>query len=351
MAKPTRRNLQEVAAINTPERDRLFKLLKHYSSLAVVSLALKAKGVPHSAGTWDELIEKRLLPSIKDGKINRSDLVAVLRDVEEYGGQNVFLYGTTRQHAAQLTDASHIRQQLRKLEREDLLDNPPILDQPKALTLSDVRVDGQGQSATLVVKAIEGRSYRQLLGEEREGDIINRRYKVVEERAVNVLRVRSDGFTELRIQSHRNTSDYVDDINGMWSLCNPIVDALRFKRLSVGKVKEYLWERRKQLQSKIRYADSRCRNAAGSVLTLASGSEQASLYDDEGSTASVDVFVKHDGAYDRSDVFWLKGTDGAPSRELHTIFDGAVNQFTVTMSCSRTDFEWVLSEIRRFNES
>ena len=137
----------------------------------------------------------------------------------------------------------------------------------------------------------------------------------------------------------------------MWSLCNPIVDALKFKQLSVIKVKKYLWEQRKKLEGRIRYADSRCRNAAGAVLTLATGSEQASLYEDAGSTASIDVFVKHEGAYDRSDVFWLKGNNGQqPSRDLHTIFDGAVNQFTITMSCSRSDLEWMLAQIRGFNE-
>ena len=90
-------------AINTSERDRLFKLFKYYSSLAVVSLALKAKGLPYSANTWEEMIEKRLLPALKDQKINRSDLLAVLRDAEEYGSQNIFLYRTTRTNASELT--------------------------------------------------------------------------------------------------------------------------------------------------------------------------------------------------------------------------------------------------------
>lgn len=318
----------------------------------MLSVALKRKGVPYSANTWEEMIEKRLLPALKEGTVTRSDLIAVLRDAEEYGTQNIFVHSTTKSHAADLTNTGYIRKQLKKLGREDLLDEPPIIDQPPSLTLSSVRIDSTEQGPALVVQAVEGRSYRKFLKEEREGDIVNRRYQVFEERAVNVLRVQSDGFAELRIQSHRTTSDYIEDINQMWSLCNPIVDGLKFRQLSVNKVKKYLWERRKQLRDRIRYADSRCRNTAGAVLTVATGSEQSSLYDDEGSTASVDVFVKHEGAYDRSDVFWLKGSDNQlPSRELHTIFDGAVNQFTITRSCSKADFEWMLSDIRKFNES
>jgi hypothetical protein len=298
------------------------------------------------------MIDKRLTPALKDGKIGRADLISILREAEEYTRQNLFLYSTSKTHAAQLVNVNYVRQQLKKLDREDLLDSPPILDLPDELTLSDVRIDGEGTNAALVIKAVEGRSYREYLGEEKDGNLINRRYQIVEERAVNVLRVRSDGFTELRIQSHRNTSDYVEDINKMLSLCNPIVEALKFKKASVTKVKEYLWVQRKELKNKIRFADSRYRNTAGSVMTLATGSEQKNLYDDEGSSASIDTFVKHEGSYDRSDVFWLKGSDGPlPSRELHTIFDGAINQFAVTMSCTKPDFEWVLGEIRKLNES
>jgi hypothetical protein len=325
-------------------------LLKFYSSLATVSLALKAKGVPHSANTWEELVEKRLLPALKDGKIDRADLIAILREVEEYGNQNVFLYQTSRTHATQLTNVNFIRQQLGNLNREDLLDSPPILDQPNDLTLSDVRIDGVGPEAVVVLKAIEGRSYRKFQSEERDGDIVTRKYKVFEERAVSVIRIHADGFTEMRIQSHRNTSDYATDIEAFWSLVTPIIDRTRFKQLSVNNVKQYLWEKRQQLKDKVRYADTRLRNAAGSVFTLATGKEQANLYDDQGGTASMDAFIKYKGAYDKSNVFWVKGSAGAvPSKDLHTILDGAVNQLTITMSCSKTDYEWVIGEIRKFN--
>lgn len=298
------------------------------------------------------MIEKRLTPALKEGTLSRSDMISVLREVEEYSRQNIFLYSTSKTHAGLLVNVNYVRQQLKKIDREDLLDSPPILDLANDLTLSDVRIEGNGDNAALVIKAVEGRSYREYLGEDIEGNLINRRYRVVEERAVDVLRVQHGGFVELRIQSHRNTSDYVEDINKMWSLCNPLVEAVKFNRSSVSKVKEYLWVERKKLKHKIRFADSRYRNAAGSVMTLATGSEQKSLYDDEGGTASVDTFVKHEGSYDRSDVFWLKGSGGTvPSRELHTILDGAINQLAVTMSCTKPDFDWVLSEIRKFNEA
>jgi hypothetical protein len=58
------------------------KLLRQTSSLTIVSEFLKVKGLTHSASSWDDMVDKRLVPAIKAKKILIQDLIELLRNVE-----------------------------------------------------------------------------------------------------------------------------------------------------------------------------------------------------------------------------------------------------------------------------
>ena len=54
---------------------------------------------------------------------------------------------------------------------------------------------------------------------------------------------------------------------------------------------------------------------------------------------------------------WLKGGgrqaenefDTLPSRDVHVLLKGALNEFAVTAKCSKQDYEYVLTQLRKYN--
>ena len=76
--------------------------LQSVTSLSVVSEFLKSKGVPHSAGSWEEMHEKRIAPSLHSKKITLPELVHLLGEAEELGAAT---FSSTLQRRATLRSA------------------------------------------------------------------------------------------------------------------------------------------------------------------------------------------------------------------------------------------------------
>ena len=130
----------------------VIKLLEEATTLQVVRNFLKEKGLHYSASSWEQLRSERLLPALKEYKIDIKDLVSLLRTAEEYRLQHVFLYKCLNEENIHLLlDKERVKKILVKMELDDILLNPKILEQPQVPTIVDVRWDKQG----LVIKIIE----------------------------------------------------------------------------------------------------------------------------------------------------------------------------------------------------
>ena len=161
------------------------------------------------------------------GKITRNDLISLLRDVEEYGRQHVFLYKTSKTNGLQLTNTNSSASN-KRFRSGALSDHPPVLDRPNDLTLADVRVEPVQGGNRIVVKAVEMRLYRKFISEERHGNRITRIYEEIEDRAVNMVRLLPSGMLEMRIQTLECRAYYSNQIAQFWSLINPILPQLNF---------------------------------------------------------------------------------------------------------------------------
>src|SRR5260370_30428431 len=128
----------------------------------------------------------------------------------------------------------------------------------------------------------------------------------------------------------------------MWNLLSFLFSPRDFKQVSRGKGKNNLWKNRYSLKSILRYSDSTLRNTLGTALSASTGSEQASLFDDQGASKSLDEFLRHRAYCDTSNIWWLKGggnrsdneLDSLPSRDLHVFLKCALNQFVVGGQCT-----------------
>jgi hypothetical protein len=340
---------------DTGERELVFKLLQENSTVGQVAQYLKGKGLHYSAGSWDELFDKRVAKALEEKGLTREDLVDLIRLSEEHGNQHVFLYKATDGRATSLIDKNKVESALGRVALSSLMGHPRVLDQPSSPTIVDVRLEADGNRQALVTKVVECRAYQKFVDQQSDGDFLIRRYRELRIRAVNLFRLGSDGLLELRIYTHENSSDYNGDVSKMWNLLSFLFSPGHFRELSLGKKKTDFWKNRTSLAKVLRYSDSTLRNTLGTVLTAATGEIQLSLIDDPGASNGLDQFLKYKGGYcDASNIWWLRGGgqlsksefDMVPSRDVHVLLRGKVNEFVVPAKCSKRDYEYVLDKLR-----
>ncbi len=325
-------------------------LLRRHSSLDVVSQYLKDKSLNYSAGSWAEMREKRLQPALDAGELQRSDIIQLVREAEEFGRQHIFLFTCSKATAYELVNEDVLAKNLKKMNVLSLLDKPRLVEISRGLELVDIRIEGSLGSRSLVIKAVDARSYRRLVDKSVSEDREVLTYELTTERGVNVISVSEAKTVEVRIQSHRNSLDYAAQVEEMFVKATGIVDRLKFTPVSLAKTRLYLIQNRSRLSKTLRFADNLLRDKEGNVMSLASGGAQQNLYEagnsaDKGVAAFLSVGRP---TCDEVDCFWLTSANGTPSIDIHTYIAGANNEFTLTAQCSRTDYAHVLSQITKF---
>jgi hypothetical protein len=344
----------EDSVIKTSKINQLLDLLESTTSLSEVSILLKACGVPFSSGSWKQMREERIQPALKSGKLTVAALVRLLRESEEYGGQHIFLYQSSKSNASEVVTEVHLAKCLKSLGRTDLLEEPDVLSVPGSRALADARLEDGPNGRVLVLKAVESRTYYRFENaqDENGGRYRIKRYRRIEVRAVDVLRVHRDGFTELRIHAHETGNDYSNEVTAAWHFFAPFVSRFQFSDLSISKAQQMLWKNRASLKRVLRYSDSRLRDSQGATLSAATGAQQGSLFENEHAARSIDAFWDDDTVCDKSNMWWLKSPEefgGVPSRSIHVVITGTTNEFGIPAQCSKEDYEYVLAQIKKSN--
>lgn len=333
--------------------DLLSKLISENTSLAVAREWLARNGLKHSASSWHEFREKRVLPALDKGAIKKADLLTLLQDAEESGRQHVFIFSISKSAAKKLVEPRALQAALRKADLEDVYLSDEIIDLPDSLALTHARIEEKSNLAcrSLIIKLIGAIKRWEFVGEDTEADgskVV--RYKPVIERCVNIARVFENGAVEIRIQSHRSSSRYENELNAVLELLAPILPVEKFVPVSLGSAKRMLWEDRKRLKKAIRYSDSKLTNTFGTTLSAATGNKDSALADDPAVTESVNSYYKNNGHFSGSNIWFLKDFNGL-SRDVHVHLAGEVNEFAVPAQCTRDDYEYIFAEILRLNES
>ena len=329
------------------ERAIYFDLLERSPSLGVVSLFLKTLNLPYSAGTWVDMREKRLEPAIIDDRISRSQLLKLLSDAEEFGHQNVFLFRCNVNAALQIVNENTLKGSLRKLERLDLLEKPPLVLGSANFQLTEVRLEPlAGSHRALIVKGLETREYWKKISERETNERKIKEYERRVERAVNVAKLYDDGLLEIRIQSYEQAADYVAALQSFWSHINPIIGQRSFEQLSLKRFKDYLIDNHAAFRSRITYAPIVAENEAGFTMALGVPNLGKSLFENDGASAGYEAFSQHEASIRTANFIWKKQATGKPSRDIHIRIAGNVNQFQLLVACERADYEHFFQELK-----
>lgn len=319
------------------------------TSLHIVSEFLKSKGATHSAGSWEFLLTQRIIPAITDHQITNDELITLLLSFEECGHQHVFLYTCKKNKAIELMDRDRIYAILKKIDLEDLPNNPRVLNQPPVPEIVDVRWDAAKVDLSLTIKEVSLRKYERYIGSEQHDGKTHKIYGVVEARAVNTAKLHKNGLLEIRISSISNSSKYETEIFRFWSKIKSLIPSDDFSELSLSVAKERFWTERKELQDIIRYSDSTIRDEAGNALRAVTGSNKSDLSINPAVGHSLDYLLKQDkNAYCEGANIWFKQSNEI-SNDTHVLLTGEPNEFALPANCNEGDYNHVLSQLRHFN--
>jgi hypothetical protein len=343
--------------MSTAEDDLKFilDLLLENSTIQRVQTFLAERGLTRTASAWKELISERVLPALNSGKITEGDLIDLLREGEEYGTQHVFLYQTEK--AKQIEDRGRVKKILESRGVEDVLERPRLVNKPNEPTIVDVRsFDDSKDASTLIIKVVQTRQLETIEPVPDEED----RLRIIRTpvRAVHVLRLNPKGLLEMGVESHasRRTQPagkvrsrslrpyrYDEDVEVLWDLCGDVFPREDFKEVPLSKAKANLWKQRQQLKDEVRYSDLTARNESGSIQRMATGDLDADLSSDRSASQSVDIFARR-AVFERANIYFRKG-DPLPSREIHVLLGGRINEFAIPALCSKDDYEYVLGRL------
>lgn len=322
-------------------------LIKEATSLEIVADFLKQKKAPSSAQSWKSMFEDRVIYALNEKLIEEEDLWELLDEAEENGHQHIFLYQGNAESVAHCLKEARIRKWAE--EKGVSVDDRRINVKPAKPTICGVRLTKNGSSVSmLTIQIVETRTSYVLEEENEDKEFITRRWRIVKERAVNVARLRAEGLLEIRVRSHANSRKYKDNIGMVLDQIGELISADGFRPKSLKAARKKLFEKKEELASELRYSDTVMRNDRGNVLTGATGGAKRNLWDDEAVRGSFDSFASKDGAVcTHQNVWWKKGKDGVPTKDVHVKLGDEDNEFAIPAAARLRDYEHVLTRILR----
>ncbi len=327
---------------------KILDLLEEVGTRREVEQFLRDRNLPHSAANWEQLKERRLRKAVDDGDLSVVDLEALLAEAEEHGRQHVFLLSTSRSRAKKLVSERIVRKAARRLGIESLLSHPDILVRPEHPRIVQIRWDG----ADLVVKTVETREHRELVDRRVGTDRIFLEYKVEHQRAVNVVRLTPNGRCDVRIERHKNRSDYEEAFDKLAALIRDLVPVGDFAPTDLNGAIEHIGAPDSGLDGKVRVTRGKFTNSLRNSIIATAGNPAANLHDDAVTSASI-IGFREDGSGKCEELSFefLQGSDGKPpSRNLRVIMVGSPNEFMLSTRCSPADYEYALDRILVHNE-
>lgn len=329
--------------------ETLLALVQEYGTVREMADFLRARGLA-GGSTWPQLVQERILPALSDGTLTEEALIVFLRDAEEYGRQHIFLY-QWKGEGNVIPSPKAVGRWLDERGATDVVDSSTIVNMPKHPTIAEVRRERASGSDILTIKIIETRAYDTFIGQkEIAGDRYSREYQRAEARAVNVVRFHSHGLVEFRIQSHKGASrDYDAELAKLQKMVMPLFNPVRSVTASLVRAKNSLYSDRHNLEASISFSGTEIRNSAGYQFS-ANCDRQKNLFSHEATDKSVEMLTADgEGYHDALNLWWLAQAKGRPKERIHVRLGGAPNEFVVTQSCTRGDYEHVLAEIRKYN--
>lgn len=295
------------------------------------------------------MINSRLKPFAVDGRLTEVDLVELLRQTEEHGSQHIFLYDlVSGQSVANLFNGG--LPAILASAGFPALGTTSLVDMPVTPKIVEVREEFGSQRA-VVFKIVERQTTL-----EKETDVgvpgkVVITYNEVPRRAVNLMRIREDGFAEVRIQSSADAISYVGNAEAVFSILKPVVSRFDWRDANLDKFKANLLDgaKRTLLQTIFGLRHTQFSNTVGTRLSAAAGPIGSSMYDDEEGVASLDRFLQKKGDAHCERVTITMKRHGPMERSVGLLVTGEANEMAITSKVSKIEYEYIIGKILENN--
>lgn len=329
----------------------LFRLISQQGTLEQVSTFLRERKLPFSANSWQAMINSRLRPLSIDGRLAEADLIELLRQTEEHGGQHILHYTLVPgRSVAKLFDGS--LPGILSSAGFPSLGTTSLVDLPNTPTIVEVREESGGPRS-IVLKIVEKRTTLEKVSDAVSGQgklVVT--YNQIPYRAINMMRIREDGLAEIRIQSSADAVSYGGNAEGVFNLLKPVVDRFDWKdeHLDIFKANLLDGTKRVSLRTIFGLRHTQHSNSVGTRLSAAAAGIGSSMYDDAEGVATLDRFLQKKGdAYCERVTITMK-RHGPMERSIGLLVTGEANEMAITSKVSKKEYEYIVSKILEHNK-
>ncbi|BCH55072.1 hypothetical protein ACQZ61_07455 [Agrobacterium vitis] len=328
----------------------LFSLISQQGTLEQVSNFLKERDLPHSANSWQVMINSRLRPPSSDGRLTLPDLIDLLRQTEEHGGQHIFFYKLVAGRSIKNLFDGNLPNLLMGASFPSL-GTTSLVEMPDNPTIVEIRQEAE-KSRAVCFKIVEKRTILEKVSNEsaNNGQIVVT-YNQVPYRAVNMMRIQENGLAEIRIQSSKDAVSYGGNAEAVFRLLNPVVDRLDWMDENLDKFKFNLLDagKRNELQTVFGLKHTQHSNTFGTRLSAAAGGIGSSMYDDADGVASLDRFLQNKGHAHCERVTINMKRHGPMHRSVGMLVTGEANEMAITSKVSKSEYEYIVSKVLENN--
>lgn len=329
----------------------LMSLIERATSLAVVRDFLKSRGLPYSAGSWEDLRTKRILPAYNEGLLTLADLHSLLRRTEGFGRQHIFLFSCPPDRAEQMIAEKRLQAVLAESKMSEALTDPLVVDLPENPTIVDVNVSNVEGIPTVLFKEIEKRTSKKLASAvtDTAAMTFTKVYKYEHQRAINVARIWANGLLEIRIASRDSVTKYKEDLADFFYRLKLVLPRSEFREISLANLKRNLWEKRIELQRVLKFSTYTLRDEEGMCLRANTIITSDDLADSERVAKSLAEFDQDTSYCSESNVHFKIYQDEESFKTIHVLLNGEDNEFAFTAALTEEEYEYVLQKILEHN--
>jgi hypothetical protein len=326
--------------------DKVISVLRDRgATISTISDYLKGRSLSHSANSWEELISKRLQPAFEEGALTEKDIQALLRDVEDYGRQHVFLYRDSSGDVASLLKATEIANALKAIHWDPSKTKFAIAGIPADVELIDVHYkDGK----YLSFKFAERRELEVVEKVELPEGILHRK-SLQPVRAIDVVTFLESGLLEFRVAMIKGTKDYAAVVEVLWDKLSSFLPRDQFGEKDLSKLRrKFTIKPTETVRKIVRVRSTTGIHEEGAKFT---SNPTGDLMKAEDTVQGMAAFGgKNTARLGHMSVVFLAQKEGQiPQRDLGVIFTDAVNELRIIPRCTQREFEYLRGQFIKYS--
>jgi hypothetical protein len=338
---------------NDVDDDLLFKILETQVTLETVRDLMRKTGASFSASSWSDMIETRLKPALRSGILLKADLVQLIRQAEEHGRKHIRLFQYDPLSVADLAPAfndAHVQGWARQ-QKFPTSGEYVFAAYPDTPTVTEVRVgdDAQADCFVLKIARTDRRRKQAVLQEWGSGEAYVA--EIVLYRAVDVVKVHSNGFIEVRLdpRSERPFS-YSGSALAAISYMGGLIDDKLIQEMSLANSKAALSSLKEDDLATKNFLlnQASLKNSFGDRVQSSSQAESGGMVASSVMPEVVEVF--NNGDHDPYCEHVRVSYKYKDVKLINAILSEDINEVIFTASLTRDEYEDALNAILKLNE-